>query len=139
MSSLATSAMSLLGLTGEAIAAQPVASAGIALGAAKPVAQGALGFLEGLDISGAKAETDRSVVRARQDLQAMAEARARRMRKLRLENIARVAGMLPDIYHQVSSGRRLPRNSVVIGGRPRIDLLTQLADSMVNGTLPDDT
>lgn len=139
MGGIAKGAMELLGLTGEAIATQPIASAGIALGAAKPVAQGALGFLEGLDISGEQAKSDRSVIRARQDLEAMAAAKERRMRKLRLENIARVAGMLPDIYHQVSSGRRLPRNSVVIGGRPRIDLLTQLADSMVNGTLPDDT
>lgn len=39
----------------------------------------------------------------------------------------------PALYTQLLAGRRLPRGAVVIGGRPRTDLLEQVATEMGSG------
>jgi len=73
-----------------------------------------------------------------------AEARARSekigklMEQARVEetirqNQARLAQVAPDIYTSVMAGRRVPKGSVVLGGRPRQDLMQELAASMGSG------
>lgn len=44
-----------------------------------------------------------------------------------------LASINPRLYAQLQAGRRLPRGAVVIGGRPRTDLLEQVAASMAGG------
>jgi len=56
-----------------------------------------------------------------------------RMQKSLLENTRRLAQSAPDLYSSVMAGQRLPKGSVVLGGRPREDLMRQLAASMDSG------
>lgn len=39
----------------------------------------------------------------------------------------------PELYKQLLAGRKLPRGAIVIGGRPRMDLLEQVASEMGSG------
>lgn len=134
MSSIGKSVGSLLGLTGELIREAPLSSAAVTSSAGLGVGRGALSFLDGLDITGEEGRTETIMRRKQADFQAMVRAREKQLQQLRLQNLARVAAMAPDVYHSVSAGRRLPKGAVAIGGRPRVDLLTQLADSM-SGTV----
>ena len=56
-----------------------------------------------------------------------------RMEKTIRENAMRLAQSAPDLYSSVRAGQRLPKGSVVLGGRPREDLMRQLAASMDSG------
>jgi len=49
------------------------------------------------------------------------------------ENQKRLAQSSPDLYTSVMAGQRVPKGSVVLGGRPREDLMRQLAASMDSG------
>lgn len=51
-----------------------------------------------------------------------------------LMNLARLQQEAPDVYSRVSSGMDIPAGSVVIGGRPRVDLLARLGRLMSEGT-----
>jgi len=46
------------------------------------------------------------------------------------QNIQRLAMEAPDLYQSVMAGRRLPQGAVVIGGRPRTDLMNELGNLM---------
>jgi len=56
-----------------------------------------------------------------------------RMEKALAENQTRLARQAPDLYTSVMAGRRVPKGSVVLGGRPRQDLMKELAASMDSG------
>jgi len=56
-----------------------------------------------------------------------------RMEKALAENKMRLARQAPDLYTSVMAGRRVPKGSVVLGGRPRQDLMRELAASMDSG------
>lgn len=56
-----------------------------------------------------------------------------RMEKALAENQMRLARQTPDLYTSVMAGRRVPKGSVVLGGRPRQDLMRELAASMDSG------
>jgi hypothetical protein len=62
------------------------------------------------------------------------------MRQAMLRSAARLAQMDPQLYNEVLSGRRLPQGAMVFGGRPRVDLMEQLAMDMAMGgfTQPKD-
>lgn len=60
-------------------------------------------------------------------------AQERKRGMLRDENARRLAMFAPHLYNQVMAGRKLPRDAVVVGGQPRIDLLDELAQSMADG------
>jgi hypothetical protein len=50
-----------------------------------------------------------------------------------MENEARLARSLPDLYTSILAGRSVPAGSIVLGGRPRKDLMRELAASMGSG------
>lgn len=50
-------------------------------------------------------------------------------------NAQQVASFAPDLAQRVLAGRRLTQGGVAIGGRPRTDLLTELASHMSDGSL----
>ena len=50
-------------------------------------------------------------------------------------NARQVATYAPDIAQRVLAGRKLTQGGVAIGGRPRTDLLTELASYMSDGSL----
>jgi len=56
-----------------------------------------------------------------------------RMEKALAENKMRLARQAPDLYTSVMAGRRVPKGSVVLGRRPRQDLMRELAASMDSG------
>ena len=51
----------------------------------------------------------------------------------RREALAKLASAQPQVFNEVSAGRRLPRGARVFGGRPRTDLLEMLASQMASG------
>lgn len=56
-----------------------------------------------------------------------------RIERMIQENQARIARSDPRLYTSVLAGRSVPTNSVVLGGRPRMDLMQELAASMGSG------
>jgi len=56
-----------------------------------------------------------------------------RMQRSIQQNQMRLAQANPTLYTSVMAGRRVPTNSVVLGGRPRTDLMRELAASMDSG------
>lgn len=60
-------------------------------------------------------------------------AEEERTRQSMMASVARLAQADPHLYREVMAGRRLPKGSTVIGGRPRVDLMDQLAYSMASG------
>lgn len=56
--------------------------------------------------------------------------RGERLRKQTERNLAIIRQQAPDIYNSVAAGRRIPDGAVVLGGRPRQDLLMELAQHM---------
>jgi hypothetical protein len=123
----------IFGVGKDLIHEAPGAAAGLGLSAGIPLAGSAMDFIQSLDLTGKQMDADVRAKRAQEDIADIAIAREKRMRQLRRENIARVAQSMPDVYNQVSAGRRLPKGSVVIGGKPRTDLLQELADRMIGG------
>ena len=70
----------------------------------------------------------------RQENMARAVAlREQRLMRADMDNIERLARMNPELVKQVLAGRRLPRGAVVIGGKPRVDAMMELARSMSMG------
>lgn len=53
-----------------------------------------------------------------------------------MQTLVQLAQRNPQMFSEVSAGRRLPRGGVVFGGRPRYDLLKILANDMVEGVVP---
>jgi len=64
-------------------------------------------------------------------------ANERRRSMLRDENARRLAMYAPHLFNQVMAGRKLPRDAVVVGGQPRVDLLDELAQGMADGEWGD--
>lgn len=65
-------------------------------------------------------------------------ARADSMQMARLQgdnayNTAALAGLFPDRFQEIMAGRRLPQGAVVIGGTPRVDLMSEIAMGMSTG------
>lgn len=82
----------------------------------------------------------RAVIEAELQARQMALEHQVRMEGLRRrmgQNLARLAALAPDVYNQVAAGRRLPKDAVVIGGRPRMDLLEQLSLGMSEGSFQE--
>lgn len=50
-------------------------------------------------------------------------------------NLQQISSFAPDVAQRVLAGRRLTQGGVAIGGRPRTDLLQELASRMTDGTL----
>lgn len=75
-------------------------------------------------------ETSKDQARSNQIASLLEQAR---MQKSLAENTRRLAQSAPDLYSSVMAGQRLPKGSVVLGGRPREDLMRQLAASMDSG------
>ena len=48
-------------------------------------------------------------------------------------NAARLAAANPQLYNQIMAGRQLPQGAVVLGGKPRTDLMEELTSSMSRG------
>lgn len=63
------------------------------------------------------------------------KARAMQRQQFIQMNAQQVATYAPDIAQRVLAGRRLTQGGVAIGGRPRTDLLTELASYMSDGSL----
>jgi len=85
----------------------------------------------------ARRELDESVVRDA-EIKLRAEKTAKLMEQARMEkaiqeNTAILARSNPNLYTSVLAGRRVPAGSVVLGGRPRTDLMQELAASMGSG------
>lgn len=51
----------------------------------------------------------------------------------RRKALAQLAQTSPQVFNEVSAGRRLPRGARVFGGSPRTDLLEMLASRMASG------
>lgn len=125
----------LRGLKGK----MPTAKGALALGAGGAV--GALVLANMLRrkspaMAAAEMELERSVQEA--ERRAKSEKLAAILEQSRneqsiLENQNRLARTLPDVYTSVLAGRRIPAGSIVLGGRPRTDLLRDLAASMGSG------
>lgn len=60
-------------------------------------------------------------------------SKAERLKRLRDENVRRLMMTSPTLAAQVMAGQELPEGGVVIGGKPRVDLLQQLASRMSSG------
>jgi hypothetical protein len=56
-----------------------------------------------------------------------------RMEQAIAQNQARLAQANPTLYTSVMAGRKVPSGAVVLGGRPRTDLMRELAASMDSG------
>ena len=56
-----------------------------------------------------------------------------RMERAITQNQARLAQANPTLYTSVMAGRKVPSGAVVLGGRPRTDLMRELAASMDSG------
>ena len=56
-----------------------------------------------------------------------------RMERAITQNQARLAQANPTLYTSVMAGRKVPTGAVVLGGRPRTDLMRELAASMDSG------
>ena len=81
-------------------------------------------------------QLEESIVRAERDAKSTKIAqllKQAREEKALGENKQRLAQSAPDLYSAVMAGQRLPKGSVVLGGRPREDLMRQLAASMDSG------
>ena len=81
-------------------------------------------------------QLEESIVRAERDAKSTKIAQLltqAREEKALGENKQRLAQSAPDLYSAVMAGQRLPKGSVVLGGRPREDLMRQLAASMDSG------
>lgn len=61
------------------------------------------------------------------------QARARRA----VDNTVNLIRYAPEVANQVMAGRRLPKGAVMIGGRPRVDLMQQLAEQMSDGAFQE--
>ena len=66
------------------------------------------------------------------------EMRARRLQRTISENTTRLMTYEPELAQQILAGRVLPQGAVVIGGRPRTDLLAQVAEGMSMGQYSQD-
>jgi hypothetical protein len=70
----------------------------------------------------------------RQENMARAVAlREQRLLRADMDNMERLARINPELVKQVLAGRRLPRGAVVIGGKPRLDAMAELARGMSMG------
>ena len=56
-----------------------------------------------------------------------------RLDRLTQENAANIAVQNPHLFQEILAGRELPRDAVVLGGRPRTDLLKEVARNMAAG------
>lgn len=56
-----------------------------------------------------------------------------RLERLTQENAANIATQNPHLFQEILAGRELPRDAVVLGGRPRTDLLKEVARNMAAG------
>lgn len=66
-------------------------------------------------------------------MEAAAQLEQMRRRQAAQMNMARLQQMAPDIYQNVLAGRQLAPGEVVLGGRPREDMLAQVVDMMGHG------
>lgn len=59
--------------------------------------------------------------------------RAEALQQLKVQNRMRMMQVAPHLAQSLLAGRELPEDAVVIGGKPRVDLLDQVAEGMSNG------
>lgn len=64
------------------------------------------------------------------------EMRRRRLEQQMAENMARLAQVDPQAYTELAAGRELPQGARVFGGRPRMDILEQVAGRISQGGYP---
>lgn len=133
-------AASLLGLTGEAFKEAPVLSSlnavGLGMGAAdifSPVGDAAYQTVSGNQ--GKSIQASVSAQNALSTFQRVQAARQEILRRKQAENEALLAQQNPALYTSVLAGRKLPRGAVVIGGRPRRDLMSRLTEMMSTGEM----
>lgn len=105
--------------------------------AAGAVGLGGLALLIGaLTKSRDTSDVERYVNRAELESRSQKVARileAQRAQRSLAENQSRIAQANPTLYTSVMAGRRVPTGAVVLGGRPRMDLMRELAASMDSG------
>jgi hypothetical protein len=66
------------------------------------------------------------------------EIEHRRIETSMLRSMTRLAAANPQLYNEVMAGRKLPQGAVVLGGRPRMDLMEELALGMSAGQFPQE-
>jgi hypothetical protein len=89
-------------------------------------------------ITGEKAQRERQLFQLEQQLMErarMQEAQSRQNQMYIQMNSQNLMTYAPDLAQRVLAGRRLTQGGVAIGGRPRTDLLTELASHMSDGSL----
>lgn len=59
--------------------------------------------------------------------------RAEALQQLKMQNRMRMMQVAPHLAQSLLAGRELPEDAVVIGGKPRVDLLDQVAEGMSAG------
>lgn len=114
---------------------------GVALGAsegydlvAEPLFGGVSDAISGGDLNRTVGEEE-----AARRLSMQAYFKQKRLERSMAGNLAALANSRPDIYAQLAAGRRLPKGSTVIGGRPREDILNEVALAMSEGAFqPND-
>lgn len=114
-----------------ALGKMPVSTAAIGLAAA-PVLAPIAKAINPLDDPLRTAVKDEVENRERNRIIAL---RAMRLRRDMANNTARLASLDPRLYNEILAGRRLPKGSVVFGGRPRTDLMELLAEKMSTGEI----
>lgn len=66
-------------------------------------------------------------------------ARQERIQRGMMQQMARIAALDPHLYNELLHGDALPRGAVVLGGRPKTDLLEQVAYQMTTGGIRQPT
>lgn len=129
-------AATAFGMTGEAFAAAPVAAslgvAGAAVGAGQLVAPVGDAVKERFS-RGSAVEKQIVAEVAMTRLLAARKARQQRLDAAMAQQEALLAQQAPDLYTNVITGRRWPKGTIPIGGRPRKDLMQRLTQLMAQG------
>ena len=89
-------------------------------------------------ITGEKAQREGQLFQLEQDLMSRARFQQEQSRQNQMfmeMNSRNLMMYAPDVAQRVLAGRRLTQGGVAIGGRPRTDLLTELASHMSDGSL----
>lgn len=71
--------------------------------------------------------------RQARDLDLMRQRKAQELQRLVAGNTAMLAQKAPHLFNQIMAGRELPQDATVIGGRPRTDLMQEVAMQMARG------
>lgn len=114
---------------------------GIGLASADFATSSVLGPLAGAiheSITGEKQEAARQRLLMEAQLRKYSESMKQRDQYRQMQdqvNLQNLSSFAPDLAQRVLAGRRLTQGGVAIGGRPRTDLLQELASRMTDGNL----